>query len=187
MPEVPVDYAPVTPRPTFDSNQQNHPSLLQQDHSLNSSRSVSLNEESYATTNITLNPTQASGNIAPIRNRWLYPYVENSPIRHAVQEQSMTFLCRIFRTYPRMMARRGQKLPPFIHTAQVSCGLVPLPLTNCFVLSRMWEGRTMADGGGELIEATIRQEVARLLNEVYAFSLHVSQLLSKQKFQIFLN
>lgn len=35
-----------------------------------------------------------SNNITQIRDRWLYPYIEKSPEKHAVMKQSMSFLCR---------------------------------------------------------------------------------------------
>lgn len=105
--------------------------------------------------------------IASIRDRWLYPYLDDSPARYAVMAHSMTFLCRVFRTYPRMTSRRNQ-LPPFMHPAQISKN-VPLPLANCFTLSRMWEGRSVISDG-DLMEATVGRELDRLFTEVVPFS-----------------
>lgn len=97
----------------------------------------------------------------PVRDRWLYPYLDHSPARYAVMQHSMMFLCRAFRTYPRMMSRKGNVLP-FMHPAQVS-GPLPLPLANCFTLSRMWEGR---NGDGGLMEEIVCRELNKLFNEV---------------------
>jgi hypothetical protein len=101
--------------------------------------------------------------IAQIRERWLYPFVDQSPARYAVMYHSMCYICRIFRTYPRMMARNNQ-LPPIIHPSQLTTGTIPLPLANCFTLTRMWEGG--AKGTGDLVQETISREMTRLFNEV---------------------
>lgn len=97
-----------------------------------------------------------------IRDRWLYPYIEPSPISYALREQSMFYLCRVFRTYPRMMARR-ERLPPIIHPKQTSKEM-PLPLANCFTITRMWEGG--AEEASGLVQGTIEREMERLMNEV---------------------
>lgn len=102
---------------------------------------------------------------ALVHDRWLYPYVGHPPARYSVMKQSMSYLCRVFRTYPKMMARREQ-VPPFIHPTQLSNGNVPLPLANCFALSRMWEGSRPEDGDGSLIRSTIQKEMEKLFSEV---------------------
>ncbi|KFX94412.1 hypothetical protein O988_06321 [Pseudogymnoascus sp. VKM F-3808] len=96
-----------------------------------------------------------------LRDRWLYPYIEPSPLSYALREQSMFYLCRVFRTYPRMMARR-EHLPPFIHPMQASQE-IPLPLKNCFSITRMWEGG--AEEGSSLVQGTIEREMERLFAE----------------------
>lgn len=106
-----------------------------------------------------------SNNTDTIRDRWLYPYVEDSPAKFAMLEHSMEYLCRVLRTYPKMMSRREQ-LPPFIHPLQVSGDDLSLPLANCFTLSKMWEGS--AEPAGALVEQTIKREMERLFNEVLA-------------------
>jgi hypothetical protein len=105
-----------------------------------------------------------NNNVGDIRDRWLYPYVEDSPAKHTVLNHSMEYLCRVLRTYPKMMARKEQ-VPPIIHPMQVSAGDISLPLANCFTLAKMWEGS--AEPAGELIEQTIKREVERLFNEVF--------------------
>jgi len=105
----------------------------------------------------------ANHNSGDIRDRWLYPYVEDSPAKHTVLNHSMEYLCRVLRTYPKMMARNEQ-LPPIIHPMQVSTGDISQPLANCFTLAKMWEGS--AEPAGELIEQTIKREMERLFNEV---------------------
>lgn len=97
-----------------------------------------------------------------IRDRWLYPYIEPSPLSYALREQSMFYLCRVFRTYPRMMARR-ERLPPMIHPMQASQEM-PLPLKNCFSITRMWEGG--AEEASSLVQGTIEREMERLFAEV---------------------
>lgn len=97
-----------------------------------------------------------------IRDRWLYPYVEPSPLSYALREQSMFYLCRVFRTYPRMMARR-ERLPPMIHSSQASQDM-PLPLKNCFSITRMWEGGV--EEASSLVQGTIEREMERLFAEV---------------------
>lgn len=102
---------------------------------------------------------------AAAQDRWLYPYIGHPPARYSVMKQSMSYLCRIFRTYPKIMARREQ-LPPFIHPAQLAGGNIPLPLANCFALSRMWGGRKEEDQDGDIIKNTIQHEMKRLFSEV---------------------
>ncbi|KFY17160.1 hypothetical protein V492_00838 [Pseudogymnoascus sp. VKM F-4246] len=96
-----------------------------------------------------------------IRDRWLYPYIEPSPLSYALREQSMFYICRVFRTYPRMMARR-ERLPPMIHPMQASKE-IPLPLKNCFSITRMWEGG--AEEASSLVQGTIEREMDRLFAE----------------------
>ena len=107
----------------------------------------------------------ANDNISSMRERWLYPYLEQSPPSVVALKHSVSLLCRVFRTYPRMMSRNVQ-LPPFIHGAQMSDGNVPLPLSNCFALSRMWNGHTDTGGFSNIVQTTIRAEMDKLINEV---------------------
>lgn len=97
-----------------------------------------------------------------IRDRWLYPYIEPSPLSYALREQSMFYLCRVFRTFPRMMARR-ERLPPMIHPMQATQEM-KLPLKNCFSITRMWEGG--AEEASSLVQGTIEREMERLFAEV---------------------
>ena len=102
--------------------------------------------------------------VEAISDRWLYPFVENSPAKIAIREHSMEFLCRVLRTYPRMMAR-SENVPPIIHPIQVSAEDMALPLANCFTLAKMWEGS--ARPAGDLVDQTIKREMERLFSEVY--------------------
>ncbi|KAH6682460.1 hypothetical protein B0J14DRAFT_573639 [Halenospora varia] len=117
----------------------------------------------------TSNLSHQSHDINAIRDRWLYPYVEGSPAQHAVVGHSVFFLCRVLRTYPRMMARRGisRCLPPMIHPHQVIEGQTPLPLANCFTLTRMW--KDAGETGWALVEETIKREMERLFHEYHNY------------------
>lgn len=105
-----------------------------------------------------------SDNVEALRERWLYPFLEDSPAKIAIRQHSMEFLCRVLRTYPRMMAR-SENVPPIIHPMQVSAEDMALPLANCFALAKMWEGS--AQPAGELVKQTIQREMERLFNEVF--------------------
>ena len=64
------------------------------------------------------------------------------------------------------MMSRNVQLAPFIHEAQMLGGKVPLPLSNCFALSRMWNGHTDTGGFSNIVQTTIRAEMDKLINEV---------------------
>jgi hypothetical protein len=87
-------------------------------------------------------PTSANESIASMRERWMYPYISGVPAKIQALHQNITFLCRVFRTYPRMISRT-EHLPPFMHEAQITGGNVPLPLANCFSLSRISVSKTI--------------------------------------------
>jgi hypothetical protein len=69
----------------------------------------------------------------------------------------------ILKTYPAMMARQEQ-LPPFIHRSQVRGGNTPVPLSNCFALTRLWHEKLVSDQN--VIVDSIWKEMQRLLSEV---------------------
>ena len=79
----------------------------------------------------------------------------------------LSFISRIFRTYPRMMAGREQ-LPPFIHTAQTTQSNMTAPLSNCFAIARMWESSVQEVGCGDIVESSIRREMKKHFSEVSA-------------------
>lgn len=108
-------------------------------------------------------PISDNVSVEAIRDRWLYPYVEDSPAKFAMLEHSMQFLCRVLRTYPRMMARQ-ERVPPVIHPMQVTSENITLPLANCFTLVKMWESNGQT--ASELIEQTIKREMQKLFEEV---------------------
>lgn len=87
---------------------------------------------------------------------------ENALINH-----SMEFLFRTFRSWPRMMAQ-GFQLPPLFHHSQTPQQNVPLPLANCFTLTKMWHGQ--CEGTSELIRETIQNEMKGLCAKVSCHS-----------------
>ncbi|OAT05839.1 regulatory subunit for Cdc7p protein kinase [Blastomyces gilchristii SLH14081] len=74
---------------------------------------------------------------------------------------TMQTLFRIAQTWPRMMAK-GTQLPPIIHPKQVSDGIIPEPLTNCFALVKMWHGQP--HGGASIVQQTVRREMQTIAN-----------------------
>ncbi|KFY13567.1 hypothetical protein V491_06360 [Pseudogymnoascus sp. VKM F-3775] len=163
---VPDQNIPVAPE-----HSSNHSTPLSTDALSCASATLSNRTiETEATSNQSpkdLGSPEQTGQLVPnedfnvIRDRWLYPYIEPSPLSYALREQSMFYLCRVFRTYPRMMARR-ERLPPMIHPTQASQDM-PLPLKNCFSITRMWEGG--AEEASSLVQGTIEREMERLFAE----------------------
>lgn len=80
-------------------------------------------------------------------------------------KQALSYMCRIVRTWPRMMSRREQ-LPPFIHPAQMQDGDTPAPLAACFALCRMWALDSDGAPLWDLLKSTIEQEMKKLFREV---------------------
>lgn len=164
---VPDQNIPVAPE-----HSSNHSTPLSTDALSCASATLSNRTiETEATSNQSpkdLGSPEQTGQLVPnedfnvIRDRWLYPYIEPSPLSYALREQSMFYLCRVFRTYPRMMARR-ERLPPMIHPTQASQDM-PLPLKNCLSITRMWEGG--AEEASSLVQGTIEREMERLFAEV---------------------
>jgi hypothetical protein len=114
----------------------------------------------YISPNHTDHPTVDTGSYALLGNT--ETHTDSSEI---LPTRCLSFISRILRTYPRMMAGREQ-LPPFIHEAQISNGSISTPLANCLALSRMWESGNRGDSGKEIVESSIRREMEKLFNEV---------------------
>jgi hypothetical protein len=165
--QVLIDNSPLTPHSNPTHHPPNH-GLLDQDTQLeNFAERESLPTETNIPSQEPLSPpTQVNPGISSMRDRWLYPYLEQSPpgVPEPELKAGVVLMCRVFRTYPRMMSRRVQ-LPPFIHDHQLR-GMVPVPLANCFALSRMWNGHTDVEGSANIVQSTIRAEMDRLFNEV---------------------
>jgi len=105
-------------------------------------------------------PAKPPGNETPSRDLEVDAHSPQSPSR-----QCLSFLSRIFRTYPRMMSRREQ-LPPFIHESQVSSTSITAPLANCFALSQMWESSNSGFSSRDFVESSIRREMEKVFDEV---------------------
>ncbi|VUC35716.1 unnamed protein product [Clonostachys rosea] len=74
-------------------------------------------------------------------------------------------LCRIYRTYPRMLST-CDKLPPFIHKSQVLAKKPPMPLANCLALCKMWANSSSSvAAGSDFAKTLIKTELTRLLEE----------------------
>ncbi|KAI9740427.1 MAG: hypothetical protein M1834_005007 [Cirrosporium novae-zelandiae] len=86
-----------------------------------------------------------------------------------IEKISYDMLLRTLKTYPHMIARRVS-VPPIIHQLQISQEEIPLPLANCFALTRMWDGQPEIDGAGGLIKITILQEMHRLFDEYRSYN-----------------
>jgi hypothetical protein len=76
---------------------------------------------------------------------------------------SMETMLRVFRSWPRMMAKKTQ-LPPIIHSTQVLESVGPTPLANCFTLVKMWDGQS--PGTSRIVQDTLKKELQSLLDSV---------------------
>jgi hypothetical protein len=98
--------------------------------------------------------------------KYIHTFQEGQSYQAPQQLQdALSLLCRVFRTYPKLLAK-AEQLPPFIHQVQISPGWLPEPLANCFALCRMWEAGDKGLVAGGLVESTIRREMDRLFREV---------------------
>ncbi|PMD56685.1 uncharacterized protein K444DRAFT_633064 [Hyaloscypha bicolor E] len=112
-------------------------------------------------------PTQSTltdVSITTMRERWLYPCLKQSPPRVTTLKGSIILLCRVFRTYPRMMSRMMQ-LPLVVHDAQMPRVKVPLPLARCFGLSQMWDGLADTGGFSDIVQTAIKAKMDGLFIE----------------------
>jgi hypothetical protein len=93
----------------------------------------------------------------------------------------MNLILRVLRTWPRMMAK-GFQLPPMFHPALNTSEDLPVPLANCFTLTRMWDGQ--CKDSADIVQATIEQEMNRLLNEVGIAPFGIETLLTSSSTRI---
>uniref|UniRef100_A0A8H7KDX4 Zn(2)-C6 fungal-type domain-containing protein n=1 Tax=Bionectria ochroleuca TaxID=29856 RepID=A0A8H7KDX4_BIOOC len=110
----------------------------------------------------------------PVTSHALSQVTKPSPCTGKVNQQlrgtqsqfdfALTHLCRIFRTYPRMLAT-CDRLPPFIHRSQIMASNLPMPLSNCLALCRMWANNSSVETGGDFLKVSMKTELLRLLNE----------------------
>ncbi|PGH11155.1 hypothetical protein AJ80_07257 [Polytolypa hystricis UAMH7299] len=88
------------------------------------------------------------------------PSIRTTPI---LTRNSMQLLLRVFRTWPRMIAK-GLQMPPILHSMQLSdTTTLPIRLVNCFTLAKMWDGQ--CDGASNIVCVAIKKEVQALFNE----------------------
>lgn len=102
-----------------------------------------------------------------IRNHWLetlLPLPLQTP--KELSPHMMQYLSRILKSYPKMMARKGN-LPPIVHFVQLRDEKLPVALANCASLVLMWEGR--ASGSEAIILETMKREMDRLFKEVLSY------------------
>jgi hypothetical protein len=90
-----------------------------------------------------------------------------TPISDPAVKHTLHFVIRILKSWARSAAAgHVDQLPPIIHKAQLLNG-TPIPLSNCFALTKMWFYNNT--GSRKLVENTILQEVQRLIREVGVF------------------
>ena len=105
--------------------------------------------------------------ISAIQNRWFYPFLEGAPRELGDMRESVVLICRILRSWPRMMASQDQ-LPPIFHLNKLHTWSKHPFLEKCIAISVMWEDD--AGRNQELISKTIQNEMKRLFEEVTASS-----------------
>jgi hypothetical protein len=93
-------------------------------------------------------------------NSLMLPSTATIPL---LTRHSMEVLLRIFRTWPRMMAK-GIRVPPLIHSTQVPGIAESTSLANCFTLVKMWDGQCL--GTIDIVKETLKKEMQSLLETV---------------------
>jgi hypothetical protein len=91
------------------------------------------------------------------------PILPSAATIPVLARHSMDMMLRIFRTWPRMVAK-GIQLPPIIHSAPVLETTEPTPLGNCFTLVKMWDGQS--PGSESIVKETLKREMQSLLDKV---------------------
>jgi hypothetical protein len=94
---------------------------------------------------------------------WLNTLIATEDSELKLNNTDIKKISRVLRTYPTMMARQEQ-LPPYIHFWQIKQKPIPIPLANCFALTRMWQEKVSETD--DLVMETIHHEMDRLLGEV---------------------
>ena len=94
---------------------------------------------------------------------WILPLLPLADTTPPLVRHSMEVLLRVLRTWPRILAKEFE-LPPMIHTSQISRGIIPQPLANCFALCKMWAGQY--DGASEIVKDTVLKEMKFLFDRV---------------------
>ncbi|KAF2653022.1 hypothetical protein K491DRAFT_695081 [Lophiostoma macrostomum CBS 122681] len=86
------------------------------------------------------------------------PSNEISPlVRH-----SMETLLRVFRTYPKMLAK-GFQAPPMCHFTHVQPPMIQCPMALCAEMARIWVNQTV--GTTEMVRRTVLQEMRTLFEQ----------------------
>ena len=91
------------------------------------------------------------------------PVLPSTATIPVLAQHSMEIMLRVFRTWPRMMAK-GTQLPPIIHSTQVPGTTESPPLANCFTLVKMWDGQY--PGTSSIVKETLKKEMQSLLHTV---------------------
>ncbi|KAH7313545.1 hypothetical protein B0I35DRAFT_275267 [Stachybotrys elegans] len=79
---------------------------------------------------------------------------------------SMELILRVLRTYPGMLVD-GFGHPPIFHHSQLDARPLPLPLSHCITLTKMWKGQS--EGSGKLVHNAVVSEVDSLIRDFPSF------------------
>ena len=114
--------------------------------------------------NATSYPTSATTpTIDLISDQWLMSMIPTTDTTPILAKHSMEVLLRVIGSWPRMMAKEFQ-LPPIIHTSQISGKVLPLPLANCFTITKMWHSQ--CHGSSNIVRDTVMKEMTTLFENV---------------------
>lgn len=94
---------------------------------------------------------------------WDFPFFPSVATTPPLTKHSMEYLFRVFRTWPRMMAREMQ-LPPIVHLSHISGKSIPTALANCYALSKIWYASS--EEQVEVVQETILKEMQTLFKNV---------------------
>ncbi|KAK0609190.1 hypothetical protein DIS24_g12407, partial [Lasiodiplodia hormozganensis] len=97
----------------------------------------------------------------------------SSSSRGGARQHTLHVVIRILKSWPRLMAMHGaspQHLPPMMHPVQLEphADALPVPLANCFALTKLWATHTRATA--QLVHDAATQEVQRLLHSHHTYT-----------------
>ncbi|KAJ7468697.1 hypothetical protein FB451DRAFT_1257030 [Mycena latifolia] len=116
-----------------------------------------------------------------IGSRWLDALIP--PPGHTPKNLSsgaVRYMSRVLKTYPKIMLKAHEPLPPIIHPHQPN--VAQPPLANCRSLLRMWEAK--ATGSESMVRHTVRREMGKLFEEHRTYD-HATLLCAAQAYLLY--
>ncbi|KAK7055088.1 C6 finger domain protein [Favolaschia claudopus] len=118
-----------------------------------------------------------------IGSRWLDALIPPpGRLEKKFNPSTIQFISRVLKSYPKILIKDNNILPPIAHALQSQAGPSQLPLSNCRTLLRMWENK--APGSELIARETVWREMTRLFEEHSTYD-HVTLLGACQAYLLY--